>query len=132
VATHQQLRETSRFLTQHAQNVRDVADRARLRSKKLLEIAERAKLSVDARATCQGGLPPSNSALRWGFPPGQIVDSLEAQVAGSLLCVQYKRCKIVCDGGFLRSHEFFGIALTRLRNRHMVVPEWRTVMVDRT
>jgi hypothetical protein len=49
MATPEELRETSRILRKHAQNVRDDADRARERSNALREIAARAKLSGDAR-----------------------------------------------------------------------------------
>jgi hypothetical protein len=49
MATPQQLRETSRILTKHAKNVRHDADRARERFQKLREIADRAKLSGEAR-----------------------------------------------------------------------------------
>ena len=43
------LRETSRILRKHAKDVRRDADLARERSKKLREIADRAKLSGDAK-----------------------------------------------------------------------------------
>jgi hypothetical protein len=49
MATPQQLRETSRILRKHAQNVRNDAARARERSNALRDIAARAKLSGDAR-----------------------------------------------------------------------------------
>jgi hypothetical protein len=49
MATPEELRETSRILRKHAQNMRDDADRARERSNALREIAARAKLSGDAR-----------------------------------------------------------------------------------
>jgi hypothetical protein len=49
LAWPKELRETSRILTKHAKEVRDDANRARERFQKLREIAERAKLSGDAR-----------------------------------------------------------------------------------
>ena len=48
MATTKELREMSRILTQHGKDVRDIAERARKRSRTAGERADRAKLSGDA------------------------------------------------------------------------------------
>ena len=48
MATPKELRETSRILTKHGKDLREDAARARERSHKLRELADRAKLSGDA------------------------------------------------------------------------------------
>ena len=49
MATPKELREMSQVLTRHGKEVRDIAKRARERSRMLRERADRAKLSGDAR-----------------------------------------------------------------------------------
>ena len=48
MATPKELRETSQILTKHGKDLREDAARARERSHKLRELADRAKLSGDA------------------------------------------------------------------------------------
>jgi hypothetical protein len=48
MATPKELREMSQVLTRHGKEVRDIAKRARERSRMLRERADRAKLSGDA------------------------------------------------------------------------------------
>jgi hypothetical protein len=48
MAAPEELRETSRILKKYAKDLRDDAARARERSKKLRQIADRAKLSAHA------------------------------------------------------------------------------------
>jgi hypothetical protein len=51
MATPKGLRELSRILTEHVKDLREDAEHARERSRKLREVAGRAKLSGDANHT---------------------------------------------------------------------------------